>query len=676
MPRLRIHLNGAEIKTIELNAAETYVAGRAAGSEILLEDHPGVSRQHFRVSMIEGRWTVQTMSKFGDVQFNGEPAVEIALEPGSFFRVPPYDFHFFDDSAPQDALGEAGPAPDGAPRSDRNALALYTGGGAGTGDEFNGNEEKTAIGRLEMVPYVKITGKSADDTFRLEGNLWVAGREDSCEIPLNDLKASRRQFELASAPKGYFITDLGSSNGTLLNGSPLAPNEPSPVRSGDVISVGGLTINFELRDPKFKSKLAVISQNALQSQPLMLAQASGGETAFPPYGAEGPGGVVPLDPGAPPMGWPGPYDDGGYAPPSPKKGLDFSQPKTRLLLVIALAFLGYALFGPSGGGDGGKGPDGSVSADPKTLAFQRLTDPQKKFVKDTYELAYTLFMQQKFDLAMGQLQKIHDILPEGYDESYKIAEDVQQIKKDQEALIAIKLERERVEQNKKLVAETVSRCRETANRATSIDEIQGCIAEAITIDPENEDLRSLVAHVQAKIEAQRVRQEQRANYAGLVARRGALYNNAVKMDGKGDPFAAIAAYKKVVDSSLPDPDGLGAKARARIAELKAGIDQQVEKGLADAQRLFDADKLRDARDAIERVNSVDPGNPKTAELGGRIIKELNNRMKAIYEDSVLEEGLGNVESAKEKWRKIMEIDHPKGEYYRRAKSKLRQYGGV
>jgi hypothetical protein len=49
-------------------------------------------------------------------------------------------------------------------------------------------------------------------------------------------------------------------------------------------------------------------------------------------------------------------------------------------------------------------------------------------------------------------------------------------------------------------------------------------------------------------------------------------------------------------------------------------------------------------------------------------------MKAIYEDSVLEESLGNIDSAKEKWKHLMLEDLQSDEYYNKAKLKLQKYG--
>ncbi len=57
-----------------------------------------------------------------------------------------------------------------------------------------------------------------------------------------------------------------------------------------------------------------------------------------------------------------------------------------------------------------------------------------------------------------------------------------------------------------------------------------------------------------------------------------------------------------------------------------------------------------------------------------VIALMRKEMKAIYEDSVLEESLGNVESAKEKWKKIMSEDLDFDDYSIKAKSKLQKYG--
>ena len=129
-------------------------------------------------------------------------------------------------------------------------------------------------------------------------------------------------------------------------------------------------------------------------------------------------------------------------------------------------------------------------------------------------------------------------------------------------------------------------------------------------------------------------------------------------------------------ASFPDPDGIKDIATERVRTLRGGIDKEVSRRLASAERKFNDGKHKEAYIDVQKAKKVDPQNPKISELTDRIVRDLNAQLQAIYSDSVLEEGLGNIESAKEKWRKMLEIDRPDGEYYRRAQSKLRQYGSA
>jgi serine/threonine protein kinase len=58
---------------------------------------------------------------------------------------------------------------------------------------------------------------------------------------------SRRHARITKGRGGYFITDLGSSNGTTVNGRPLSARHAHLLRNGDRIKVGLVVIQFCLR---------------------------------------------------------------------------------------------------------------------------------------------------------------------------------------------------------------------------------------------------------------------------------------------------------------------------------------------------------------------------------------------------------------------------------------------
>ncbi len=70
------------------------------------------------------------------------------------------------------------------------------------------------------------------------------GRSRECEIVLDDPNASRRHAELRPRGTGWVLSDLGSTNGTRLNGRTL--HAPEVVHPGDEIEVGSSLITFEL----------------------------------------------------------------------------------------------------------------------------------------------------------------------------------------------------------------------------------------------------------------------------------------------------------------------------------------------------------------------------------------------------------------------------------------------
>jgi phosphoserine phosphatase RsbU/P len=70
----------------------------------------------------------------------------------------------------------------------------------------------------------------------------VIGRDATCDVPLEDASTSRRHARLFRDANGaYWIEDLRSKNGTLLNGQPVTT---SPVGDGDQITVGGCLLTI------------------------------------------------------------------------------------------------------------------------------------------------------------------------------------------------------------------------------------------------------------------------------------------------------------------------------------------------------------------------------------------------------------------------------------------------
>jgi pSer/pThr/pTyr-binding forkhead associated (FHA) protein len=80
------------------------------------------------------------------------------------------------------------------------------------------------------------------------GGQAIVGRSTDCGIYTNALSVSRNHAQVWAEPDGFYLADLGSSNGTSVNGRKLDKNERQILRSGDIIKCGEFTFVFEADD--------------------------------------------------------------------------------------------------------------------------------------------------------------------------------------------------------------------------------------------------------------------------------------------------------------------------------------------------------------------------------------------------------------------------------------------
>lgn len=70
----------------------------------------------------------------------------------------------------------------------------------------------------------------------------VVGREPACQIRIDEPGVSRKNAEIFAADGSYYLKDLGSTNGTYLNGEKLCPEKEYALRQGDTIRIGTRTL--------------------------------------------------------------------------------------------------------------------------------------------------------------------------------------------------------------------------------------------------------------------------------------------------------------------------------------------------------------------------------------------------------------------------------------------------
>jgi hypothetical protein len=86
--------------------------------------------------------------------------------------------------------------------------------------------------------------ESGDRRFALTPPSTVIGRGRDADVRLDDPNISRTHVQFRVEGGDWIVSDMGSTNGSRLNGGAL--NAPTPLRPGDVIELGNTVLKFVL----------------------------------------------------------------------------------------------------------------------------------------------------------------------------------------------------------------------------------------------------------------------------------------------------------------------------------------------------------------------------------------------------------------------------------------------
>jgi pSer/pThr/pTyr-binding forkhead associated (FHA) protein len=118
---------------------------------------------------------------------------------------------------------------------------------------------------MAQFQFVMRSGPTPGVVFSLEGEQLTIGRDSSNGVAINDSEVSRKHARLNFQGGKYVIDDLGSTNGTFVNGQRLAG--PVVLKAGDVVSLGEqIVLMYDAINSDAGATVAV-SRKAIPSAP-------------------------------------------------------------------------------------------------------------------------------------------------------------------------------------------------------------------------------------------------------------------------------------------------------------------------------------------------------------------------------------------------------------------------
>jgi len=109
------------------------------------------------------------------------------------------------------------------------------------------------------MPHLIIqTPEGIKTEFILVGRSLVIGREDTCDLYFNDGQVSRQHARIQFEGGEYWIADLGSANGTIINGTRI--EQPTLLKKNNVIDISGFILTYKTNTESTQLTYALIGQ--------------------------------------------------------------------------------------------------------------------------------------------------------------------------------------------------------------------------------------------------------------------------------------------------------------------------------------------------------------------------------------------------------------------------------
>ncbi|NDG85030.1 MAG: FHA domain-containing protein, partial [Proteobacteria bacterium] len=459
------------------------------------------------------------------------------------------------------------------------------------------------------------------------------------------------------------MKDLGSSNGTLVNGERIDERE---LVSGDEIQIGDTKFVYKLVQKDFEDKKQSFLQVPEEPMPDPVAPLMPVETLAPPpaqafesFASQSMGGVEPAMPPSEDFAAPAEDKRGMIA-----KALDYYR---ALPVKMQVIYGGVILFGiyffmeddtppPKAKMEIVQQQKKDVKKDPGQKAptaptFELLPPETQKYIESQYKIAFEHYRNHEYDSCLLELGKIFT-----YVQDYKSAREIESYAKlAKQQIEAAEEERKR----KEVERQAQIRLQSLIDQAGLLmDQKKYKEAEAVfpdieLIQPENSQVANWKKKITEEAERAEADRIQREKIAKLRADQWGELHAAEKVLEEKNYFEALDLFDAFLERDSLEPEMVKA-ANAGIKKAEDSIAAERDPLLAEGKRLEAEGKENDAYRTYQKVLKVDPTDTEAPAGMARIRGALNARAKSIYSEGVIAEGFGDLAGAEKKYLEVLE----------------------
>lgn len=720
--RLEVFQHGRLLQEVSLQDSELWV-GRDDSCKIKLDDR-AISRKHALIrSSQKGGLEFEKISEFGWVKLNGQNSSQSKLKAGDRLEFGSYEIRVSSDAAPASAaipVVPAVPIVEVAPveaSKVAEAPAEFDSGIQLDGvemasspiEEFSTENAEPALEvplgepvsiQTDGIPGNEFEDASTDGATKVflapenvkpilnfgGGNQYeivdeeiAIGRSQQCHVVLEDRRSSRKHSLIKREDNKYIIKDLGSANGTLVNGERV---DEQQLHSGDEIQIGDTKFTFEMVQSDYeikKQEFISVPPPEMQMAPAELMTPSHSMHQQEPmqgaFGGPIPGSAEPLAPSF-------------EAPKEEKKSLIGKMldryramtTKQQIIYGIVVLAVVWLLMEDDPEETRARLNTGvpkkqavqkkdDKKGGPSTVTFEMLTPDQKRYIDAQYQLAFELYKNREYDTCLLEVGKIFSLV-----QDYKNAREIEAFAKEgKRKMEAQEEERKRKEQERQTQLKIQSLIEQIGHLMDQkkYKEAEALFPEIELLQPENVAVSEWRRQIMAETEKLEKEREARILLEDLHKQAWADFNKAVSLESNKKYYEALDRFDEILTRKIQDQKLIDT-VKSEITKVEQMISSERDPLLAQGKQLEQEGKLSESYRAYQKALEADPMDEEAPAGMKRIKGILTDRAKHIYTEGVFAESYGDLETAEKKYREVLEVVPKEDEYYDKADSKLKK----